>query len=595
MSGTHSQLACKSVLKPRYFSSILGVLKGWGSGEDKLRQPIQERPGALGLRVVAQFPDRAALPAKGLRFSCDWGIVLLGAGAIELRGLLLGLHFVRPQERRAVKMFLRSVLALLALSMLSPAWCQPVDIGSRLELLVDDYLIAEMSGGAALRMHPPTPKEIVLVHDAPWEGSGTGYHTVFQDGDRYRMYYKAWHLDPQEGKLNTPHDTFGAYAESLDGIHWVRPELGLFTFEGSTANNIIWIGKGGHDFTPFRDTNPNCLPGEEYKAIAYGPDPTGAYAFKSQDGIHWSFLQETPVVTDGAFDTQNLAFWDEVRGEYRAYIRDFQNSVRGIRTATSEDFRTWTTPLWLEYPGAPVEALYTNQVKPYYRAPHLFIGFPSRYVEREWGPSLDALPELEHRRLRYSASPRYGTAVTDALLMTSRDGVVFKRWGEAFLRPGLRTKDNWTYGDNYIAWHVVETASDIDGAPNELSLYATESYWTGNSNALRRFTLRMDGFVSVNAPLRGGEVLTKPLLFQGRDLVINFATSAAGSIRIEVQDIDGQPIPGFALEDAPEIFGDALDRVVPWKDGANLSALAGTPIRLRFVMKDADLYAFRFR
>ncbi|NIA12803.1 MAG: hypothetical protein GWP08_01890 [Nitrospiraceae bacterium] len=488
-----------------------------------------------------------------------------------------------------------AVLTVVGTSLLcSMAAGQPIDVGSRLELMIDDYLIEAMAGGAALRLHHPTPREVVLTHDAPWEGSGCGYHTVFRDGDLYRMYYKAWHLDPQEGKLNIPHDTFGAYAESKDGVHWKKPNLGLFEFEGSKDNNIIWMGKGGHDFTPFKDPNPACRAGEEYKAVAYGPNPTGAYAFKSSDGIHWDFLQAEPIVTEGAFDTQNLAFWDSVRGEYRIYIRGFHDGIRDIRTATSKDFRTWSKPVMVVFPGKGEVPLYTNQILPYYRAPHLFVGFPTRYMERGWSPSMAALPDVEHRRLRSSGSDRYGMAITDALLMTSRDGVRFHRWDEAFLRPGLRTKDNWAYGDNYIAWQLVETAPVMENAPNELSLYATESYWTDNSSLLRRFTIRIDGFVSVNAPMDGGECVTKPLIFEGSQLALNFSTSAAGSIRIEIQDADGVPIEGFTLADAPEIFGDALERVAPWKEGGDLAALAGRPVRLRLVMKDADLYSFRF-
>jgi len=79
------------------------------------------------------------------------------------------------------------------------------------------------------------------------------------------------------------------------------------------------------------------------------------------------------------------------------------------------------------------------------------------------------------------------------------------------------------------------------------------------------------------------------------ELVINFATSAAGSVRIEVQDADGKPIEGFALADCPETFGDAIERTVRWKAGPDVSRLAGRPVRLRFVLKDADLYSFRFR
>jgi len=197
-----------------------------------------------------------------------------------------------------------------------------------------------------------------------------------------------------------------------------------------------------------------------------------------------------PIITKGAFDSENLAFWDSVRKEYREYHRGFRDGRRDIMTSTSADFIHWTEPVWLEYPGAPKEHLYTNQIAPYYRAPHLFIGFPTRYVERGWSDSMRALPELQHREQRAAVSLRYGTALTEGLLMTSRDGQTFKRWGEAFLRPGIQRPGQWKYGDNYIAWHVIETKSAIDGAPNELSLYATEGYWTGTSSQLRRYTLR---------------------------------------------------------------------------------------------------------
>ncbi|MEO6785158.1 MAG: hypothetical protein ABI318_03405, partial [Chthoniobacteraceae bacterium] len=105
---------------------------------------------------------------------------------------------------------------------------------------------------------------------------------------------------------------------------------------------------------------------------------------------------------------------------------------------------------------------------------------------------------------------------------------------------------------------------------------------------------RLDGFVSVNAPMRGGELLTKPITFTGSKLALNFSSSAAGSIRVEIQDADGKALPGFALDDCEETFGDAIARIVTWKNGADVSSLAGKPVRLRFVLKDADLFALRF-
>ena len=166
---------------------------------------------------------------------------------------------------------------------------------------------------------------------------------------------------------------------------------------------------------------------------------------------------------------------------------------------------------------------------------------------------------------------------------------------KAFLRLGIERKDSWAYGNQYIAWQMVETESEFEDAPNELSLYATEGCWTGTSNQLRRYTIRMDGFVSLHAPLSGGELVTKPLVFDGDEMVINFSSSAAGGVQVEIQDVSGEPIEGFTLADCLPVFGDSIERKVNWNNSPNLDKLSGQPVRLRFVCKDADLYSFRFR
>ncbi len=477
-----------------------------------------------------------------------------------------------------------------------------LNIGSRRELFVDDFLIERLTDGARLQLHHPMPREIALVHDAPWEGTGSGYHSVFRDGDRYRMYYKAWNLDAQQGKLDSGrHPLYCCYAESDDGIHWSKPDLGLHKIDGSKQNNVVVVSgmegplnvDAGHPAV-FKDDNPDASSDARYKAIFRSSGTSGLLPFKSPDGIHWSPMSSAPILGGlGAFDSQNLAFWDATLGKYRGYWRIFTEGVRAIRTATSDDLVHWSEPHDLTYVDSPPEHLYTNQVKPYYRAPHILIGFPTRYVDRGWSASMKALPELDHRRLRSSSTERYGTAITEGLLMAGRDGVKFKRWNEAFLRPGSERPGTWNYGQQYIAWHVVETASDLEGAANELSLYASESYWTGKGSALRRYTLRLDGFVSVNAPMSGGELLTKPLTFGGQHVHLNFATSAAGGIRVEIQHPDGRPVPGFALADCSDVFGDSVDRIVTWKNGTDVGLLKGQPVRLRFVLKDADLYALQ--
>jgi hypothetical protein len=359
----------------------------------------------------------------------------------------------------------------------------------------------------------------------------------------------------------------------------------------------------------FKDENPDAAPDAQYKAFLATAKPRGVIPYKSPDGIHWTRMSDEPVITDGAFDSQNLAFWDNVRGEYRAYWRYFEGNTnsgnwkpenhRAIRTATSPDFLNWSNQADLEYVDSPSEQLYINQIKPYHRAPHLFFGFPARYVNRGWSDSMRALPELEAREWRAGASERYGTVVTDGLFMASRDGVLFKRWNEAFLRPGIERPGTWNYGHQYIGWHLVETEPEYSGAPNDLSLYAVENYWSGgdsgkNGSALRRYTLRLDGFVSLHAPMSGGEAVTKPLRFEGAKLELNFATSAAGSVQVEIQDENGQPIPGFALDDCAPIFGDTINRTVVWGENSDLSTLSGQSVKLRFILHDADVFAFQF-
>lgn len=480
-----------------------------------------------------------------------------------------------------------------------------IDIGGRLELLVDDYLIQEMGAGASFRLHNPSPREIVLTADRPWEGNQTNYITVFQDGEKYRMYYQAREIDlAAKGNagenLAEPHPMWIVYTESSDGFVWKRPQMGMVECGGSTQNNVIYQGagpeqKGVHGFAPFKDANPACTTDARYKAVGAARKAGrggGLFAMKSSDGIKWSLIQEEPIITKGKFDSQNLVFWDAERQEYRAYVRDFHEGYRGIRTAVSHDFIHWSEPEWLEYPGAPQEQLYTNQITPYYRAPHIFVGFPNRYVQRTWSPSIEALPELEHRRMRSQINERFGTALTDGLFMSSRDGRVFKRWGEAFIRPGPQLEGNWAYGDNRQCWGMLELPSRLEGAPPELSFYVMEGHW--RTKCFRRYTLRIDGFVSVNAPLSGGEFVTKPIVFEGEHLRINFATSVAGSLQIELQDEEGRPLDGFSLADCVDNIGDELDRVVKWRESSDVGRLSGKPIRIRCVLSDADLYSFAF-
>lgn len=438
---------------------------------------------------------------------------------------------------------------------------EPVDIGSRLELFVDDFLIDKMTGSAKLQLHRPMPQEVVLTTDRPWEGNTCAYYTIFQDGDIYRMYYRGSQHDDKGGKSTLTHQVT-CYAESKDGSRWTRPNLGLFEFNGSKDNNIVWNGPGTHNFTPFKDGSPDCPADARYKALAGSGG--GLVPLHSADAIHWQLTNSKPVITKGAFDSQNLAFWDAHAGFYREYHRGFRNGVRDIMAGTSKDFIHWTEPAYLEYPGAANEHLYTNAIRPYERAPHILIGFPTRFQ-----------PKRDQQ--------------VEPLFMSSRDGHSFKRWADEII-PVTAPKDRDGNRSNYMTWGLVK----LPGKPNEYSVYATEAYYRGTESRLRRFTYRVDGFVSVQASAAGGELLTRPLRFAGKKLVINCAVAKEGSVRVELQDAAGKAIPNFALADCRPMVGDAIQQVVSWKTGDELGGLAERGVRLRFELKDADLFAIRF-
>ncbi len=444
------------------------------------------------------------------------------------------------------------------------------NIGTRRQLFVDDFWI-DHSEGVTRRLHEPVRRDVAIAAEHPWERDGVSYMVAFREGDRFRGWYRC----DAKMYVRKKRQVLIAYAESSDGIHWEKPVLGLIEFAGCRENNLVWTGPG-NNMSPFRDDAPD-VPGEErYKAIVR--DRPGVFALVSPDGLRWRLMQEEPILTEGPFDSHNIAFRDAWKDEYVIYCRgvagegNFSGGVRWIRRTTSQDFRTWTRLEPIDVGDTPFEHLYTNACVPYERSPGTYLMFPSRFVpEREPTPGW-----------------KYGPGVNDIVFMSSRDGLHFDRsFMEAFRRPGP-DEGNWHERGVYMERGILQTSS------TEMSMFGMEN-WRLPSVRISRYTLRTDGFVSVNAGFAGGEFTTPALVFEGDELELNYATSAVGSVRVEIRDAGGGPLPGFALDKCAEIFGDEIEDVVRWAEGGDVGALAGRPVRLRFVMKDADLFAFRFR
>jgi hypothetical protein len=451
----------------------------------------------------------------------------------------------------------------------------PVDIGTRRELFVDRLLIERLDG-VELRLHAPQkaprPKSPLPVRHMM---------TVIKDGDIYRAWYRD--KDPSytgDNHTGNPGETVH-YAESKDGHEWTFPNLGLHEVAGTRANNAILAQFPPFltNFMPFLDTRPGVPAAERYKALAGYPGAgnkvglneagRGLFAFVSPDGIHWTKRAEAIRYRPEwrhAFDSPNVAFWSEAEQCYVCFFRTWSEGgkIRSVSRASSKDFITWSDPVEM-LPNLPGEHLYTTMTHPYVRAPHIYIALPTRFV-----PGRGNAPQYDAKDVN----------VTDVLFMSARPGAVRydRLFTEAFIRPGLDV-ERWGNRANYVAQNVVQTG------PTELSIY----HRSGN-----RYVIRPDGFISVHAGTTAGELLTKPLIFAGRTLRLNYSTGAAGSVQVEIQDEWGRPLPGFALEDCEIGFGDRLDGAVSWKSGADLSQLAGRPVRLRFRLQECDLFALRF-
>ncbi len=155
-----------------------------------------------------------------------------------------------------------SLLLSVAAALANPAeHTEALDIGSRLELFVDDWLIDSMKG-VRLKLHEPKSAGKVLSFDKPWEGNTSTYVNILQDEDRLRMYYRGStsrgsvqmsFLKPGE-EVVPDHLRVIAYAESRDGVTWERPALGIYEFQGSKENSIVWMDAPG-------ENTAGCLPG----------------------------------------------------------------------------------------------------------------------------------------------------------------------------------------------------------------------------------------------------------------------------------------------------------------------------------------------
>ena len=336
-------------------------------------------------------------------------------------------------------------------------WEKVLDLGKGRQVFWDDYLVDNKQTTATLVLNHPVKLEPPFEFNAPWEGNWVSYPLISKFDDTYRMYYiTGTAIDASDLQTDTGRSRV-CMIESRDGITWTRPSLGIVDWNGSTDNNIVF-STDEHlvdNFFVFQDENPKCPADEKIKAtamienrqITFAEGRRALWCFTSSDGLHFKKafkMTDSSVPDGGIFDSTNVTFWDKTTEKYVAFVRGIHDGpgrgtaggLRDVRYMESEDLKTWTKPQVLDFGDSDDVELYTNNVSRYYRAPNIFLGFPTRYTERHWlVKNFDYLGGKENVEMRKQAAkvfePREGFVITDGLFMTSHDGLNWHKFDEA--------------------------------------------------------------------------------------------------------------------------------------------------------------------
>ncbi len=496
-------------------------------------------------------------------------------------------------------------------------------IGSRRQVFIDGRFL-QKSQNVELVMHPAKKTgEFTIEPEHPWERGGIGpYGSVLKTGGTYQMWYHAmdtvdWDTGQGRGCV--------CYARSGDGIRWEKPPLGVAEYDGSRANNIVLghgaggvrIGQAGG--TVFLD--PTAPPDQRYRMLKRVDEVgSGNHIFSSPDGIHWTLthrgvLTARPQKRGHHLDSQNIIFWDERIRKYVAYgrknmrrdgsqgraiLRGEAEALDGFPVAQDMPVVLGPDRSDLFHGATAVVDYYTNATVAYGAAQDAYYMFPTAYYH------------YVPRALReFSGACPTNAGPIHTQFAASRDGITWHRFGRRpFVDLGMRGEFDWAscrvmHGvvsdrsgrDLYFYYWGSDRLHGWDrDVRNKRLLSKAGLGATKDIAVLSRLVVRRDGFVSVRAPYTGGEFTTPPVRFDGTVLLLNVDTSATGIVQVELRDAADRPLPGYRLEDCDRIHtANETDRVVTWKGKGDVRRLAGAAVRIRFVMRDADLYAFRFR
>lgn len=528
---------------------------------------------------------------------------------------------IRPETHMMKRRSVRWGLFAACSALLSiPAAAEVRALGERRQVFVDRTFLGA-ARNVEIVVHPPRKSgEQTIKPDRAWELGGLGpYSSVLHDGTTYHMWYHAmdtpqWDAGQGRGSI--------CYATSKDGIKWEKPEIGVIAYHGDRRNNIVF-GHGANGITMGQDggmvfLDPTAPAAERFRMVCRLGEGEGVRVYSSGDGIHWklthpSVITARPQAKGSQLDSQNVIFWDEGRKKYVAYVRYNRPERRGrARTISrAESAQLGGFPVVQDMPivfqpdeadlkadDLPIVDFYVSAAIRYPWADGAYFMFPTAYYHYT-----GRLPEFKKENPA-NAGP------LDTQFAASRDGVTWERYDrQPFVPLGMKGEFDW--GNVRVFWGIVP-----DTTGREMYLYYRGGDWlhgwdrdernkrilsergfgaSQNVACISRLISRRDGFTSVRGAYAGGEFMTPAVTFSGRKLVLNVDTSATGELRVGICDEQGRAIDGFAAEECDLIHTtNEINRTVSWGGNADVGQLAGRTVRLKFLVRNSDLYAFQF-
>lgn len=461
-----------------------------------------------------------------------------------------------------------------------PSSSTSIVVGDDPILFADPRMILRAEG-VQTRLHPPLKTgERLLVSDKPWEDATLNWFSILHQDGKFRMWYECY---DREG-WPTADDTSFCYAESEDGIHWIKPNLGLFEYKGSTANNILFrqIGVGAsrsrvHGSGVFFDSSVpeasrfKCVSQGLFQGI--GERPYYIAGMTSPDGLNWTRL-EKPICQVFA-DSQYSGYWNPVLGKYVLYGR-VGGRGRAIGRSVSDHFESFS-PLSLVLQTDEQHSEQTDLYNP------ACVSYPGRADLLMMFPSL-----FSHRK-----------DTLDIHVAFSSDGENW-RWPDRQTPfVSLGADGEFDSGSLYMANGCVDIGDEIwfyFGASRlkheETNLETLAN--TSNQRVYSRAVAKKDRLVSASAGTAVGRFQTPIMKSGGRALIVTADIRQGGELRVGLLDSNRKPIPGRALSDCNAIRASCSNQQIHWRDKSGIMSVPDGDLQIEVELRDADLFSFQF-